>query len=296
MLSPEVIEARKVQEDYNRLNQNTVKVVSRIDSKMKCRFYETVKVDENAGQFAQLYKEKKKVKKQEKHLGKQLMSAPKKVKGSVKKERPKKYNTKGITEERTERMLQCFNLHKKGYVTEEICKKIGIHYSTVRKDLTDYAKANKITLLGDATVRVLKLVLKGMDKYNIMHELKLTDKAVLHHFRILAAQRPDVKINRKPRKQVYNSVKTETVQRLLAEGKTTAEIGDIMNVKEESVKDSIRRYKKKTGTFIRESNSVNSEEVKELLDSGLNRNEVAKELNVAWKTVQYHFEKLENKN
>ena len=111
MLSPEVIEARKVQEDFKRLNLNTVKVVSRIDPKMKCRYYETVKVDENAVQFAQLYKEKKRVKKQNKHLGKQLMNAPKPKKEKVtqvKKERPKKYNTKGTTEDRKERMLQCF--------------------------------------------------------------------------------------------------------------------------------------------------------------------------------------------
>ena len=100
MLSPEVIEARKVQEDFKRLNLNTVKVVQRICPKMKCRYYETIKVDENAGQFAQLYKEKKKVKKQTKHLGKQLMNAPKPKREKVpqvKKERSKNYGNKGTT-------------------------------------------------------------------------------------------------------------------------------------------------------------------------------------------------------
>ena len=87
MLSPELIEARKVVEDYKRLNQNTVKVVARTCPKMKCTYYETVKIDENAGQFAQLYKAKKKVKKQVKHLGKQLMNAPKPKKEKVKKVR-----------------------------------------------------------------------------------------------------------------------------------------------------------------------------------------------------------------
>jgi len=298
MLSPEVIEAKKVQEDYKRLNLNTVKVVSRIDPKMKCRYYETVKVDENAGQFAQLYKEKKKVNKQNKHLGKQLMNAPKPKKEKVtqvKKEISKKYNTKGTTEDRKERMLQCFNLHTKGYSTSEIAESLAVTYSTARKDLTDYCKENGITMLGDASVRVLKFVLQGMHKKQIMEQLKVTDKAVLFHFRKLLKYYPDLEINKEPRKKIYTTVRTETVQRLLKEGKSISEIGDIMNIKEKNVKDNIRRYKKKMGTFIRESNSVNSEEVKELLDSGLNRNEVAKELNVAWKTVQYHFEKLENK-
>ena len=296
MLSPEVIEARKVQEDFKRLNLNTVKVVSRICPKMKCRYYETVKVDENAGQFAQLYKEKKKVRKQEKHLGKQLMNAPKPKKEIIKKVRPKKHKTKGTTEERKARMLQCFNLHTKGYSTDEISKVVGINYFMARKDLTDYCKENGITILGDASVRVLKFVLQGMHKKQIMEQLKVTDKAVLFHFRKLLKYYPDLEINKEPRKKIYTTVRTENIQRLLKEGKSISEIGDIMNIKEKNVKDNIRRYKKKTGTFIRESNSVNSEEVKELLDSGLNRNEVAKELNVAWKTVQYHFEKLEKKN
>ena len=295
MLSPELIEARKVVEDYKRLNKNTVKVVARTCPKMKSTYYETVKVDENAGQFAKLYKEKKRVKKQDKHLGKQLMNAPKPKKEIIKKVRPKKYKTKGTTVDRKARMLKCFNLHKKGYSTGEISKVVGINYFMTRKDLTDYCKEHNIKILGDASVRVLKYVLKGMNKVQIMKELNVTDKTILYHFRKLQAYYPDLEINREPRKTSYNTVRTDTVQRLLKEGKTTEEISDIMNIKEESVKDSIRRYEKKTGTFVNKVHTDTTEKVEKELNLGLNINKISKKLNMNWTSVQYHVEKLENK-
>lgn len=296
MIPQEILDARKVVEDYKRLNQNTVKVVVRRCPKMKCIYYETVKVDENAVQFAQLYKEKKKVRKQEKHLGKQLMNAPKPKKEKVvkvKKERPKKYNTKGTTVDRKARMQKCFNLHQKGYSTDEISKVVGINYSMTRKDLRDYCKERKIKMLGDASVRVLKYVLQGMHKVQIMKELNITDKAVLFHFRKLIAYYPDLEINKQPRKTSYTTVRTDTIQRLLKEGKNTEEISDIMNIKEESVKNSIRRYEKKTGIFVNKVLTDTTEKVEKELNLGLNINQVSKKLNMHWHSVKYHVDKLQ---
>lgn len=294
MIPQETLDARKVVEDYKRLNQNTVKVVARRCPKMKSTYYETVKIDENAGQFAQLYKEKKKVRKQDRYSSK--VPKPKKEKVvREKKERPKKYNTKGRTEERTARMLKCFNLHKKGYSTDEIAKVVGLNYFMTRKDLTDYCKENKIKMLGDATIRVLKLVLKGKHKVQIMEALNVTDKNVLYHFRKLLAYYPDLVINREPRKQVYTTVRTDTIQRMLKEGKTIKEIAEVMNIKDESVRGNIRKYEKKMGTFVNKTLNDSTEKVEKLLNSGLNLTQVSKELNMNCSSVHYHIEKLENK-
>ena len=244
MLSPELIEARKVVEDYKRLNQNTVKVVARTCPKMKCTYYETVKIDENAGQFAQLYKTKKKIKTQEKHLGRQLMNAPKPKKEKAKKQKPKKTVIKGVGNKRKERMLKCFTLHKEGYDTDSIAEIVGISYSIVRKDLTAYCKENNIKMLCDATMRVLNRILKGTFKEKIMEELNVTDKTVLFHFRKLKKVYPDLELTRDPINS-YNTVRTDYIQRLLKEGRTIEEISDIMNIKEESVKCNIRRYESK---------------------------------------------------
>ena len=148
-------------------------------------------------------------------------------------------------------------------------------------------------MLGDASVRVLKFVLQGMHKKQIMEQLKVTDKAVLFHFRKLLKYYPDLEINREPRKTSYNTVRTDTVQRLLKEGKTTEEISDIMNIKEESVKDSIRRYEKKTGTFVNKVHTDTTEKVEKELNLGLNINKISKKLNMDWASVYYHVEKLQ---
>lgn len=77
MLPQEVRDAKQAVADYKKFNQNTVKQIVRRCPKTKAVFYETVKVDENASKFIEKYKKEAKKKKQEKHLGKQLMNAPK---------------------------------------------------------------------------------------------------------------------------------------------------------------------------------------------------------------------------
>ena len=141
-------------------------------------------------------------------------------------------------------MLKCFTLHKEGYDTDSIAEIVGVSYSIVRKDLKAYCKENNIKILCDATMRVLNRILKGISKEKIMEELNVTDKTVLFHFRKLKKVYPDLELTRDSINS-YNTVRTDSIQRLLREGKTVEEISDIMNIKEESVKCNIRRYESK---------------------------------------------------
>jgi DNA-binding NarL/FixJ family response regulator len=77
-----------------------------------------------------------------------------------------------------------------------------------------------------------------------MEELNVTDKTVLFHFRKLKKVYPDLELTRDSINS-YNTVRTDSIQRLLREGKTVEQISGIMHIKEESVKCNIRRYKKK---------------------------------------------------
>ena len=129
-----------------------------------------------------------------------------------------------------------------------------------------------------------------------MKELNVTDKTILYHFRKLIAYYPDLEINKQPRKTSYTTVRTDTIQRLLKEGKNTEEISDIMNIKEESVKDSIRRYEKKTGIFVNKVLTDTTEKVEKELNLGLNINQVSKKLNMHWHSVKYHVDKLQKKS
>ncbi len=83
-----------------------------------------------------------------------------------------------------------------------------------------------------------------LSKEKIMEELNVTDKTVLFHFRKLKKVYPDLELTRDPINS-YNTVRTDSIQRLLREGKTIEEISGIMNIKEESVKCNIRRYESK---------------------------------------------------
>lgn len=298
MLSQEVRTARQVVEDYKRLNQNTVKVVSRIDPKMKCIYYETIKVDENAGQFAQLYKEKKKIKKQEKHLGKQLMNAPKIAKPTkviapkVNKERV--YVPRDIPEERLQLMAQAYDMrYMKGMKMHKIAEELKINRRTVGVYIKAHMDSHKLPLIPHESLQVLDLIKKNMTIPHVAKELGLKPATVHYHVKKLKEHFPDLVINteRSGRKL---SPRTFAIQRLLKENKSPADIAFDLNVSEKSVNDNIYRYEKRHGTYERKEILTETFwEVKKLHETGMATADIARKLSIRWETAKKNIDKIE---
>ena len=297
MLSQEVRTARQVVEDYNKFNQNTIKGIAKRCPVTKAIFYETIAVDLNAQQFVKKYENEAKKKKQEKHLGRQLMNAPKKLNApkvanvkpvKVKKERV--YVT-GTTQERAEMMKLAYELHLKGTPIENIGLKIGRNQNTARKMIDEYTKKNKIDNFVFSTRTVYILLKQGLNKNEISERLNLNPKTVAYHFQKIKKECPETVIKKLPKKPFFTHT-TESIQRLISDGKNIDEISDIMNMKKTSILNNIYRYEIKMGTYVNKLKTDTKEKVKTLLASGLNRNQVAKELNIDWQSVQYHVEQL----
>lgn len=291
-MTQEVRTARQVVEDYKKFNQNTVKKVAKRCPISKAVFYETVKVDENASQFIEKYKKEIKKKKQEKHLGRQLMSAPKKAPKPkvVAEKKPRVYVKTGMSDETLARMKQSYELHYNGTEIKDIAAKFNLSTVTIGKYITDYKKLNDIKDLPYTTRLVFDMIQQGMDNMAIAEKLNIHPKHVYYHIRKLKEVHP-AKAFRHPKSPFYHV--TDSIQRLLREGKSIDDICDIMNMKESTVKNNIYRFEKNSGTFVNKVKTETTEKVKALLHTGLNKNQIAKKLCVDWQTVNYHVEKLE---
>ena len=288
MLSQEVRTAKQVVEDYKKFNQNTVKKVAKRCPVSRAIFYETIKIDENAQLFVEKYKKEAKKKKQEKHLGKQLMNAPKK---SSAEKQQRIYMKTGYREDSIERMKQAYEMTADGVNITQIAQKLNVVESTVYKYISEYKKLNGIKDMVYATRLVFNLLNEGLTKEQIAVRLNLHPKTVLYHFNKIKKTHPKLFIKKEKRKCVYHRT-TESIQQLLKEGKNVDEICDIMNMKKSTVKNNIYRFEKKNGTYINKVHTNTTDKVKALLEKGMNTNQIANTLNITWASVNYHVEKL----
>lgn len=212
MLPQEVRDAKQVVEDYKKFNQNTVKQVVRRCPKTKAIFYKTVKVDENATNFIEKYKKEAKKKKQEKHLGKQLMSSPKKKNIKVATERqPRVYIKTGLSDDTHIRMKQAYEMSVKLVGIPEIAQTLNVSVVTVYKYISEYRKMNNIEAIPYTTRLVLNLLNDGFAREEIAIKLNLNSKTILYHMNKLKKTHPEIIVKKEQRKPEYHSLNSVSV-------------------------------------------------------------------------------------
>lgn len=298
MLAQEVREALQVVEDYKKFNQNTIKKVAKRCPVSKAIFYETVKIDENAVKFVEKYKKEAKKKKQEKHLGKQLMSAPKvtytdKVK-PPKEKKERVYVPRDIPEEKLQLMAQAYDMrYLQGMKVYEIAKEFKLNPHTISGYIKTHRERQKLPLISHEALRVLDLIKKNLTIAHVAKELGLSYATAHYHAKKLKEQFPDVVINR-DRSDRKPSARTYAIQELVEQGKTPQEIASELNITEKNVLDAIYRWNKRNSTYKRKEIITETFwKVKELHEAGMMTADIARKLNIKWETAKKNIDKIE---
>ena len=303
MLAQEVREALQVAEDYKTFNQNTITKVARRCPISKAVFYETVKVDENAVKFKEKYLKEAKKKKQEKHLGKQLMSAPKVAKAAkvktpkakaIKVKQERIQMTREIPAERLQLMSQAYDMrYINGMKLYEIAAKFNLHPSTVAIYINTHRKLHNLPAVSPEALLVRELISKNFTIPQAARKLGLRPATVHYHTNKLKEHFPDVVINR-DRSDRKPSLRTYAIQQLVEQGKTPQEIALELNIPERNVLDNIYRWEKRNGTYKRKEIITETYwKVKELYEAGLSTNAIAIKLSIKWETSKNIINKIE---
>ena len=309
MLSPEVRTAKQVVEDYKKFNQNTVKKVAKRCPVSRAIFYETVKIDENAQLFVEKYKKEAKKKKQEKHLGKQLMNAPKKkpkppVQKLPKEKTPRTYIKLHETTNGLSRMKKCYEMSRSGKSTKEIACEMDISIGTVSKYIFEYKKLNGIKeKLNYKTQSIYNLIKEGLSKKQIIEKININPRTLIYHINVIKKVYPDlipsqniVVGGKKLPKSIKVYSNTSTIQKLLAEGKSISEIADIVKIKKSSVFNNIARFNKKIGTYAYKGKENKTEIIQQYLKEGKDLDEIAQCLGIKRKSVLANICEYNKKN
>ena len=304
MLSQEVRTAKQVVEDYKKFNQNTVKKVAKRCPISKAIFYETVKVDENAQLFVEKYKKEAKKKKQEKHLGKQLMSAPKKQPKTQKEKTARAYIKLYKTPNGLNIMKKCYEMHRNGKTIREIAAEMNISAGTVSKYILGYKKINGINeKLNYKSQSIYNLIKEGLSKKQIIEKININPKTLTYHINRIKKVYPDIVITqsavivgKKLPKSIRIQDNTSTIQNLLAKGKSISEIADIVKIKKSSVINNIARFNKRIGTYVYKGKENKTEIIQQYLKEGKNLDEIAKCLGIKRKSVLENICEYNKKN
>jgi len=202
-INEDTVKAREVVAGYNKYNAETVEVLAKYDPVSKCRYYNKISVDPNAGKFV---KEFVKISRKEKNISSRQPKKIKPVKVKTIKEKPIKEvkikqpkpqiikppkpitNKPSKPEEFPQNTLisEIYSLHLEGKTNEEISKIVGYEKRIVSTNI--YVRQNQLGIYEpkDKTrEKIIDLQNKGYTVSKMAEALNIESNTVSYHLRMI---------------------------------------------------------------------------------------------------------------